>query len=179
MIKGIFKSAFPFISSAASLGGPLGVMAANIVGKAIGVEKLDPSAIEDAIAVATSKDPELMLRLKETEQQFQLQMTQLGFDNAAKIEEIHAQDRASARTRETIVKDWTPRVLAGVVVCMTFLGEGILLTYGIPTNTDGVLVGRILGTLDSALMLILSYYFGSSAGSAEKTKLMANGHAKG
>jgi hypothetical protein len=44
---------------------------------------------------------------------------------------------------------------------MFFLGQ--------PKGIDGVVLGRILGTLDSALMLVLGYYFGSSAGSAEKT----------
>jgi hypothetical protein len=37
------------------------------------------------------------------------------------------------------------------------------------------LIARVLGTLDSALMLVLSYYFGSSAGSAEKNQIMAQG----
>jgi hypothetical protein len=34
------------------------------------------------------------------------------------------------------------------------------------------LVARVLGTLDGALMLVLSYYFGSSSGSQAKDDLL-------
>ena len=76
------------------------------------------------------------------------------------------------------MKDWTPRILAAGVVCLTFCGEGWILTHGYPSNVAGELVGRILGTLDSALMLVLAYYFGSSAGSDRKTEILANGNAQ-
>jgi hypothetical protein len=36
----------------------------------------------------------------------------------------------------------------------------------------------VLGTLDSALILILSYYFGSSAGSDRKTEILAGANQK-
>jgi hypothetical protein len=37
-----------------------------------------------------------------------------------------------------------------------------------------MLVGRVLGTLDAALMCVLYYYFGSSAGSAQKNQIMGS-----
>jgi hypothetical protein len=52
--------------------------------------------------------------------------------------------------------------------------QGFLLTHVID-GTMRELIARVLGTLDSALMLVLSYYFGSSAGSAEKNQIMAQG----
>jgi len=63
-------------------------------------------------------------------------------------------------------------ILAFVVVAMTIAAEGYVLMYGAKT-VDPVVLGRILGTLDSALILVLCYYFGSSAGSSEKSRLMA------
>jgi hypothetical protein len=36
------------------------------------------------------------------------------------------------------------------------------------------LIARVLGTLDGALMLVLSFYFGSSAGSQAKDTMIHN-----
>lgn len=52
--------------------------------------------------------------------------------------------------------------MAFVVVFMAAGAEGLLLFGGKP-NIDDILIGRILGTLDSALFLVLTFYFGSSA----------------
>src|SRR5690349_7235112 len=112
--KDIFRTAFPFISAAASIGGPLGTMAANAVGKAIGVDAVPANAdgIADAITAATSEDPDAMLKLKQAEESFQLQMTQLGFQDAEQMESLAEKDRESARDREKSVKDKTPSILA-------------------------------------------------------------------
>lgn len=172
-IKSIFKSAFPFISAAASLGGPLGTMAANAVGKAIGADKpLAADDIADAIAVATTKDPEAMLKLRQAEEDFQLQMTKLGFDSAEKIEEIQSADRANARAREIAVRDKIPAILAIAVTVGFFSLLALLAFHEIPAAAHDILM-TMIGVLGSAWMGIVTYYFGSSAGSAEKTKLLA------
>lgn len=170
----VVKKAFPFISAAASLGGPIGVMAAAVVGKAIGVDKVDPSTdgISNAIATALA-DPAQRAALLQAEQQFQTQMAELGYKDAEALAATSEADRASARNREIQVKDWTPRILGFVVVSLCFFGEGLYFRYGAPANASPELIGRILGTLDSALILVLSYYFGSSAGSDRKTELLS------
>lgn len=170
----VVKKAFPFISAAAALGGPIGVMAAAVVGKAIGADKVDPSTdgISNAIANALA-DPAQRQALLAAEQQFQAQMAELGYKDAEALAATAEADRASARNREIQVKDWTPRILGFVVVLLCFTGEGLYFRFGAPANASPELIGRILGTLDSALILVLSYYFGSSAGSAEKTALLA------
>jgi len=172
LIKDVFKTVFPFISAAASIGGPLGTMAANAVGKAIGVDNVPVDKIPDAIAAATSKDPEAMLKLKQAEQEFQLQMAKLGFDSAEKIEEVHAADRANARAREIAVRDKVPAVLA-ISVTAGFFGLLCLLAYHeVPKEAHDILM-TMVGVLGTAWIGIITYYFGSSAGSAEKTKLLA------
>lgn len=170
----VLRKAFPFISAASSLGGPLGVMASAAVGKALGVDKAptDAAGLEKVIAGALG-DPTQRAALLKAEQDFQLQMQELGYQHAEELEQIAAKDRDSARNREIQVKDFTPRILAGLVIVAAFGGEGWILTHGYPSNIAPELVGRILGTLDSALILVLSYYFGSSAGSAEKTRLLS------
>lgn len=168
-LKSILKTAFPFIATAASIGGPLGTMAAGAVGKALEVESI-PSTVDgisDALAVATSKDPDAMLKLKQAEEQFQLQMQALGFENIEKLEQIAAADRSDARAREIAVRDKTPRNISYAVVAMVFFIEGYIVIHGI-TGVNEIVLGRILGTLDLALGLVLGYYFGSSAGSQSK-----------
>jgi len=48
------------------------------------------------------------------------------------------------------------------------LAEGLLLWKGAPAGLDGVVLGRILGTLDAALMIVLSYYFGNTRASMQQ-----------
>jgi hypothetical protein len=175
--QAIFKTAFPFISAAASLGGPLGTMAANAVGKAIGVDNVTTDQIPDAIAAATSKDPDAMLKLKQAEQDFQLQMQKLGFENAEKLAELDAADRASARAREMSVRDKTPAVLAYAVTAGFFSLLWLLAFHSVPVQSERIL-DVMVGALGTAWIGVVTYYFGSSAGSAEKTRLLAQSPGK-
>lgn len=58
-------------------------------------------------------------------------------------------------------------IAISVIGCCA-LAEGMLLWKGAPSNLDGVVLGRILGTLDAAVMLVLSYYFGSTRSSMDQ-----------
>lgn len=176
----VLRKSFPFISAAASLGGPIGTMAAAAVGKAIGADKAPTPTVDgisNAIALALS-DPQQRAALIQAEQEFQKQMTELGYQHAEELEATAAADRANAREREIQVKDWTPRILAFLVVILCCTGEGYYFTHGSPGSASPELIGRILGTLDSALILVLSYYFGSSAGSDRKTELLAESQSQ-
>jgi len=172
--KDVLKTVYPFIHAAASLGGPFGAMAAQAVAKVIGVDQVEPTpdGINAAITQAQASDPTVLLKLKQAEQDFALQMQQLGIKQVDDLLQMDATDRANARAREVAVKDKTPMILAFVVVAMTIVAEGYAMQTGAPL-VDKVVLGRILGTLDSALMLTLSYYFGSSSGSAAKTAILA------
>lgn len=165
---GFLKKAFPFISVAAAAGGPLGSLAAQALGKALGQDvKPDATSIADALTKASASADQLMAAQK-AEEEFQAQMQKMGFDHIEKLEEIAAGDRASARDREIKTGDkMTPRVLSVIVVAAWVATQSILLFHIVDTSMRE-LVARVLGTLDSALILVLGYYFGSSAGSAAK-----------
>jgi len=89
------------------------------------------------------------------------------------------EDRASARDREaqisvaeaapTINKIITP-ILAGGVVVFSFLLFGITLFAGdvVDANRKDLAI-YILGALTTAVAQVLSYYFGSSSGSVQKS----------
>ena len=82
--KDVLKKAYPFIATAAGMGGPLGTMAANAVGKALGVDKVEPTTegVTAAITQAQAADPDALLKLQQAEDSFKLQMTQIGIDSA-------------------------------------------------------------------------------------------------
>lgn len=174
-VKGFLKKAFPFIATAASFGGPIGNMAAAAVGKALGVEKVDPSpdGVADALAKAGAT-PEQIAALENAEKEFQLKMQTLGYEHIEDLERLAAEDRASARDREKAVKDWMPKALGLGAFCLLGAVIIFLLTRELPqTAKDTLLV--VLGVLVSAVKDVYGYYFGSSAGSDAKTQLLANG----
>ena len=162
--KEIVGAVAPGIATA--LGGPLaGVAVSALSDKLLG--KGDGTTEEVGAAILAG-GPDALLKIKEAEQAFTVRMRELDID----LERIHQSDRASARERESKAGDsWTPRLLAGLVVVAWIAVQWFLLQNVIPQEMRE-LIARVLGTLDAALTLVLSYYFGSSASSREKTELL-------
>lgn len=173
----VLKQITPWIATAASLapipGAPLIGMAAKALSAGLSVDvKANADSISQAITTAMA-NPDQLATLKKIDDDFAVQMKQLGIQEIEDLAKIAADDTANARQREIATKDWFPRVLAIGVVIACLVGEGFYFRYGTPSNASPELIGRILGTLDASLMLVLSYYFGSSAGSAAKTAILA------
>lgn len=170
----LLSKVLPWIGAAATGNVPVLVaMAAQAVGGALGKE-VQPTA-EAISRVITGATPEQIEVVREADQEFAAKMQAMGFAHAEELAKISAADTASAREREVKTGDsWTPRLLAGLVVVGWLAVQAFLLTHVVdPAMRE--LVARVLGTLDGALMMVLSYYFGSSAGSAEKNRLLAAG----
>lgn len=154
---------------AAALGGPLaGVAVAALSDKLLG--RPDGTA-DDVGAAILAGGPDALLAIKTADQAFAVRMRELDID----IERLHQTDRGSAREREGKTGDSaTPRWLAGAVTLGFFGVLAWLLVYGKPeAGGDALLV--MLGALGGAWASVISYYFGSSAGSAAKTQIMARG----
>jgi hypothetical protein len=91
--------------------------------------------------------------------------------------EAHVKEMDSARKREieiatsefapTINKIVTP-VLALGTVGLTFLLFGIIVFAEVKPEAKDIII-YVLGALTSAVTMVLGYYFGSSAGSKEKS----------
>lgn len=159
--KNIIGTVAPTLATA--LGGPLAGMAtkalsASLLGKPESTEK----EIGDAIAAA---GPAELLKLKELEQSFQAEMKKLDID----LEKIASDDRSSARQREMAVKDKTPAVIATVSFIGFFGILAALMFVDIkPGAKDALMI--MLGALGGIVTSITAYYYGSSAGSAAKSK---------
>lgn len=162
--KQILSTVAPVLATAA--GGPLaGVAVKTIAAQLLGRPDAPQSDVEQAVLAA---DPQTLLKLKEIDLEFEKSMQSAGIE----LERIEAEDRANARSRETVLKDHTPSILAYSVTVGFFGTLGFMLVHGKPENGgDALLV--MLGALGSAWTAICSYFFGSSAGSKHKTEVMA------
>jgi hypothetical protein len=132
-----------------------------LLGKPDGTEQ----ELENAVASAT---PEQLLALKKAEQEFAVKMRELDID----LERISNEDRDSARNREVSLRDWTPRVLAGLITVGYFGVLFWMLRFGLPNTGSSEALLVMLGALGTAWGGVVAYYFGSSAGSKEKTEAM-------
>lgn len=162
--KDIVSKVAPVIGTA--LGGPFGGIAAAAVCKAF---DLPAGSKDDDIEAQLSKYPDKLLELRKAEIDFKEKMAQHGVE----IERVHADDRSSAREREKSVKDRMPALLSFVVLAGFLATLAWMLAYGLP-ETGGEALLVMLGTLGGAFGSIVSYYFGSSSGSAQKNDLMAS-----
>jgi hypothetical protein len=165
--KNVVATISPWIGTA--LGGPLGGMAVTAVADALGLSDKTEGAIKQALSGAT---PEQMLNLKKADQDFALKMKELGFANLKDMEQIAVNDRDSARKREMEVKDNTPKILAYAMTIGFFSILTFMLFKAVPLESRDLL-NIMLGMLGTSFVSVISYYFGSTAGSSEKTRLLA------
>lgn len=164
--KALIGTVAPWIATA--LTGPLGGMAVTAAADALGLSDKTEFALKQALSGVT---PEQMLALKNADQAFQLRMQELGFAHIQSLEQIAFQDRDSARKRESTVGDKTNRNLAyTIIAAFIAMAIGTLMGWA---KADSVLAGTIIGYLSAKAEQVLSYYFGSTSGSAEKSRLLA------
>lgn len=141
------------------LGGPLGGLAGAALAKALGTS--DPKAQEAEIV---SGDPQVLMKLKEAENELQEHMRQLDIDE----EKLRFDDTANARAREIAVKDNTPKILSYLTTAGFFGALAASMAFEIPAASKAI-VFTMIGSLGTVWINQQGYYFGSSAGSAAKT----------
>jgi hypothetical protein len=161
--KSVVGTVAPTIATA--LGGPLAGLAVKAIG---GVFGLGEGATEaDVAAKLAGATPDDLLRLKEADQKFALEMRRLDVD----LERIAAGDRDSARTMQRETRSWAVPVLASVVVS-GFIASSIAVlggwVDGLKDPLIAALVGSVLGNITAATMLVLNFYFGTTANSRTK-----------
>lgn len=161
--KGLLANVAPVLGTA--IGGPFGALAGAAVKAALGIpEDSDEQAMTKALERAT---PEQLLAIRQADNQFKLDMEKLGVD----VARIDAEDRKSAREREMAVKDKIPGALAVILTCGFFGLLGYLVAHEPPSGSRDIL-NIMLGSLGTGWATMLAYYFGSSAGSSAKDRLL-------
>lgn len=164
--KSTLQAVAPTLATA--LGGPLAGVAIAVAARALGGRgDIGENAEELVKAAVLSGNPDTLVKLKEAENQFLIDLERLGVER----ERIASDDRASARQREVAVKDSMPGLIALAVLTGFFGILGALIFVDLPPKSEAPL-NVMLGALGTLVVSIGAYYFGSSAGSAAKTKIL-------
>jgi len=173
--KNLVRAVAPTVATA--LGTPAAGMAVKILSDSL-LGKPDGTEAEIAAAVQTAT-PDQLLKLKQANQQFAVQMKELDL----KLSQAFIDDTKDARS----VHGGDPKVFKlGVTVLVTFaIGVGAvmwlmykILVEGLKTDPSTVavvftMIGTVVGYLAANAQQVIGYYFGSSAGSKEKSDAMA------
>jgi len=162
----LLKTLAPMIGTA--LGGPLGGAAAAFIADKLGLEAKTVEAVSEVLN-SGKMTPEQVAQIKLAEIEFQKFLKQ----NAIDLEKVHAEDRGSARAMLAAVRSKVPAWLSFIVTLGYF---GIL--GGMMTNTleikDSQALLLMLGSLSTAWGMVMAFWFGTTAGSAQKNELLAN-----
>jgi len=151
---------------ARALGGPLAGAAVAQISRAIfGAPDADETLISETLATLS---PEHLVALKKAEHEFALALRQ------ASVEEhrIAAADRASARARQVEMRDWMPSALGVLIILGFFIVLAAMVSRRLPAGAETEF-SIMLGALATMTAAVVNYFFGSSAGSKQKTRLMA------
>lgn len=172
-VLGFFKKVMPFLTTGLSLAGPPGILASTILGKVLNVSSPTTDAVQKTLNSLTLT-PELQAQLQEAEMQYKQQMQAMGYQHEEELAQLAVQDRADARQMQVQVKSWVPSTLA-VLVTLGFFGLIFLMMYHKLPDGSNDLIDTMIGSLGTAWIMVVSYYFGSSVGSDRKTELIAQG----
>lgn len=170
-LSDILGKAAPWL--AAAMAGPPGLvaMAVKTAANAMGASAETVDELTQAIATAT---PEQILALKRVDVDFKVKMQELGYAQIKDLEKIAAEDRASARKAAVDGGTAKPLFWMSVVLLVISLGSEVAVLFiGYPPGIPDIVVGRVLGLLDSVALMVLAFHYGSSAGSAQKTALLS------
>ncbi len=153
--KLILGTVAPTLASA--LGGPLAGMAVRGITEVLGLAPDTPE--EKVYAEISNASPETLLKLKELDSNFKIQMKKLEID----LVSLGNSDRDSARNREINIKDYTNKILAFIIVALYCSIQLWLVFSGqtFPSEMREIIM-RTFGTLDALIGLVFGYYFGSS-----------------
>ncbi len=158
--KKLVATVAPVLGSA--LGGPFGGMASKwLAGELLGDENAGEKALEQAI---TSASPDTMLKIKQLDNDFELELERIGLQK----EQLVVEDRKDAR--QLFKVDKRPQiVLSGIFIGGYFALVWAIITGGFQVPPDqSALVATLIGVLTAGVANIMQFWFGSSSGSKDK-----------
>lgn len=156
-LLGILKGVAPVLATAVA--GPAGGAAVGWLADKLGI----PDSTVEGVTAALSGNPDMVQKLKELDLEF------------AKLD---AQDRDSARQAyaQVATSEYATKLDKAVVpilalgtVGIAFFLIGILMIKDVPQDQQQMVIFA-LGFITSSAGQVLSFYFGSSQGSKDKTK---------
>jgi hypothetical protein len=163
----LIEKVAPMIATAVD--GPLAGTAVTFLENSLGLE---PGAGAQPVASLLAKaTPEQLAALRTAEDNFTVKMRELHISILTLDD-----DRPSARARDAL-KDNTPAILAYVLTVGLFGFIVLMSLVSIPPSSAQAL-NLTLGSVGTAWVAMISYYYGSSRGSQSKDIMLYNGAAE-
>jgi hypothetical protein len=156
---------------ATCIGGPVGVIAGgaiSILTKFLGLPE-DTTAESTAAALA-KLPPDQYLELRKADDAFKQSLLDAG----VKLEDLAMQDRSTARHMQETTGSWVPGVLM-LVLTAGFFGMLILMWYKPPADGSKDLLLTMIGSLGTAWIAGVTFYYGSSQGSEKLKNILGAG----
>lgn len=157
------KTLVPMLGTA--LGGPLGGAAASFIADKLGISG-DTVEVVNEVLNSGKMNSEQVAALKLAEIDFKKFLEQNKIDLAR----LDFENTKSARDMQTVTKSSTPAVLSYLITGGFFGILGYMLSDAY-VSSEPLLV--MLGSLGTAWVAIVNFWFGSSNGSQSKDALLA------
>jgi hypothetical protein len=154
---GLLKGVAPVLATA--IAGPAGGAAVGWLASKLGI----PDDTIEGVTAALQGNPELTMKLKELDLEY-AKLEAADRDSARKAYAEVATSEHATKLDKIVVP-----VLALGVVGLAFTLIGVLMFVNTPTDQQQIIIFA-LGFITSAAGQVLSFYFGSSQGSKDKTE---------
>ncbi len=171
--QGLIKSIAPRVGLA--LGGPFAGLATQTLANTLfpdqsGVKQ--SASLTKLLSGPLTGDAVMLEKLRQAEKKFDVQMRKLDVE----IETLHVQDRNAARHRQEKLGDYWPNLLGIMVLLCFFATVAYILMNGLNhlDSTTAAFSGTLVGYVSAKADQVIAYFFGSSSGSREKTRAMAD-----
>jgi hypothetical protein len=156
-LLGILKGIAPVLATAVA--GPAGGAAVGWIASKLGID----DATVEGVTVALTSNPEMTMKLKELDLEY-AKLEQQDRDSARKAYAEVATSQYATHLDKAVVP-----ILALGTVALAFLFIGILIFIDVASDQQQMIIFA-LGFITSSAGQVLSFYFGSSQGSKDKTK---------
>lgn len=156
-LLGLLKSVAPVLATAVA--GPAGGAAVGWIADKLGI----PDATVEGVTEALMGNPEMSLKLKELDLEY-AKLDAADRDSARQAYAAVATSEYATKLDKAVVP-----VLALGTVTLAFLFIAILMFRDVPVDQQQMIIFA-LGFITSSAGQVLSFYFGSSQGSKDKTK---------
>lgn len=185
-IKDVIKAIAPIAGSL--VGSPVGGMAIAMIGEAIGIKVPTAERVAEAIK-SGSLSPEQVAAVRAADAALKVRLRELDLDEKrieADTEKAYLADAQNARQANSGDRGvfWLGIVILAsyaLVILLTLFGAYLLLVKGGIKDMDAglvaavfSLVGAIIGYIASDAKQVVGYYYGSSRGSNDKSRDMAD-----
>lgn len=156
-LLGILKGVAPVLATAVA--GPAGGAAVGWLADKLGVD----DATVEGVTAALTGNPELTMKLKELDLEY-AKLEVADRDSARKAYAEVATSQYATKLDKMVVP-----LLALGTVSLAFTFIGFLMFKDVPSDQQQMIIFA-LGFITSSAGQVLSFYFGSSQGSKDKTK---------